>query len=322
VSFDADGFGNSTGRIRWSELVAVGIRTTAAGPFAEDLFWQFLLHDRMVALPGACVTGDAIRELHARLPGLDSAKIVEAMGSTSERIFRVWHAEESRTAWHADRFAIRFAALVARLGGSADASAETFARLHERWASPDRSYHGVEHLADCVRELDGAGAGAEIADVVELALWYHDAVYEPRRRDNEERSAELLFADAAVLGIPRATAEAAAALVRATEIGGPMQSTGDTATDLIRDVDLSILGRDVLRFMDYEYAVGEEYAHVPALCYQLGRGRFLASLLATPAIYRTAHFRRRYEERARFQIATLLSTQRYRSYRWLRWLKR
>ena len=99
-----------------------------------------------------------------------------------------------------------------------------------------------------------------------------------------------------------------------------MPTSGQAAVDLIRDVDLSILGRDVLRFMDYEYAVEEEYAFMSSLKYRLGRGRFLASLLASPSIYRTSHFRERYEERARSHLAVLLGTPRYWAYRWLRWL--
>jgi predicted metal-dependent HD superfamily phosphohydrolase len=72
--------------------------------------------------------------------------------------------------------------------------------------------------------------------------------------------------------------------------------------------------------MEYEHAVAEEYAFIPRLSYQLGRGRFLASLLAAPSIYRTAHFRERYEERARSQIGALLRSPRYRRYRWFPWL--
>ena len=273
----------------------------------------------MIELPGTWFTGDAVGELQATCLG-PTGKIIAAMGSTNERIFRVWHVEDSRTAWNDDQFAIRFAALVARLGGSANTIREPFAQLRGGWAGRERRYHGLEHLADCLRELDRAAPEAGVANLVELALWYHDAVYEPRRSDNEERSAELLISHAADLGIPQPTAAMAAELVRATKYTGPMPAVGQAAVDLVRDVDLSIFGRDVLRFMDYEHAVGEEYAFMPALAYHLGRGRFLASLLAAPSIYRTSHFRERYEVRARSQIGALLRSPRYRAYRWLRWL--
>ena len=77
----------------------------------------------MIQLPGEWFTGDGVGELQAHLPGIDSTKIIAAIGSTNERIFRIWHVEESRTSWNDEQFALRFAAWVARLGGSADATA-------------------------------------------------------------------------------------------------------------------------------------------------------------------------------------------------------
>src|SRR5205814_4664388 len=87
---------------------------------------------------------------------------------------------------------------------------------------------------------------------------------------------------------------------------------GDRATDLIVDIDLSILGRDPLAFMDYEYSVEEEYAAIPTAAYRTARGQFLASLLAAPFIYRTPAFRARCAEGARAQIRALLDGPRYR----------
>ena len=86
------------------------------------------------------------------------------------------------------------------------------------------------------------------------------------------------------------------------------------------DIDLSILGRDVLRFMDYEHGIAEEYAEVSTFTFRIARGRFLASLLARPRLFHTEAFRTRYEARARAQIAALLRSPRYRAYRWLHWL--
>src|SRR5262249_42093659 len=153
-------------------------------------------------------------------------------------------------------------------------------------------------------------------DIAELALWYHDAIYASGASDSEERSAALLVDDARLLGIPDERTLAAAACVRATaHLAGA--TPVEPAAELVVDINLSILGRDVLRFMEFEYAVEEEYAAVPRLRYFLGRGRFLAGLLEAPAIFRTPSFRARYEGRARANISALLASPRYRSYRWL-----
>jgi hypothetical protein len=84
----------------------------------------------------------------------------------------------------------------------------------------------------------------------------------------------------------------------------------------------SVLNVAGIRFMEFEYAVAEEYACVPSTLYFLARGRFLAELLASPTIFRTDHFRERYEPGARANIAALLRSPRYRAHRWFGWLYR
>jgi len=189
-----------------------------------------------------------------------------------------------------------------------------------RWSARTRSYHGVGHLEDCLDELDGVLADAVVADRAEFAIWYHDAVYCFRARDNEERSAQLLLEDAPKLALPRDCAQAAAALVRATALRPPPNAFREPGADLVVDVDRSILGRKAPRFWDYEVGIEEEYSPAVWPAFALARGRFLASLLALPSIYRTEHFRRQYEDAARRNISALLSSPRYRAYRWLRWL--
>jgi len=348
IQCDERGFDAGDARLRWDELLAVGIRTTSDGPFAADCFWQFLLRGGAVMeLPAAQLDGEALERVLAELPGIDLREVVTAMGSVEERVFRVWHAEESAWQWDTAPLRARFIALVERLGGHGDRSSQAFARLETAWSAPHRRYHDREHLLDCLRELDGvrresggpaSGTAAQgtRADVAELALWYHDAVYDPGRRDSEELSARLLLAEAAASNIPSRLALASAACVRATAHGAPRAATDRAADalhaatsasseppiDLVNDIDLAILGRDDLRFLEYEYSVEEEYAHVWSPYYFVARGRFLEALLAAPSIYRTRHFRARYEARARAHLEGLLASSRYRLHRWLKRARR
>jgi predicted metal-dependent HD superfamily phosphohydrolase len=307
----------------WGEVTATGIRTTADGPFSEDVFWQLQVGDRVIEIPGALVEDAELRIIGDKLPGLDWNQVARAMGSTDERVFSLWDVDSPRRM--ADRGALhaRFAELVARLGGGGDpAIGDAFDRLHTAWAGPQRRYHDLRHLAACLCEIDRAAFVPATADVIELALWYHDAIYEPGARDCEPRSADLLVRDAAALAIPRELAGCAADLVRATAHAAAPTACGDPATDLIVDIDLSILGRDRVAFLDYEYSVEEEYAAIPTAAFRTARGQFLGSLLATQFIFRTPIFRARYEERARANIRSLLDSRRYRRYvhrRWWRW---
>ncbi|HEX6106170.1 MAG TPA: hypothetical protein VFZ26_11340, partial [Gemmatimonadales bacterium] len=83
----------------------------------------------------------------------------------------------------------RFSDLVHRLGGGPEVG-WLYAALAAAWAEPHRVYHGTGHLRECLAELDGAPADGADRSTVEAALWFHDAVYDPKARDNEERSAD------------------------------------------------------------------------------------------------------------------------------------
>ena len=321
VFFDERGFGPAKNRIPWTELRALGIRTTAAGPWVEDLFWMFLSRTGLTEIPGEALTGGELQALQAHLPGIDNGKIIRAMGCAEDRVFRIWHPDAERTAWNEARDRTRFGALVQRLGGDGNAAGQTFEALAAAWGEPARRYHDREHLAECLLQIDLARASGASTDLAELALWFHDAVYVPGARDNEESSAKLLLAESRRLQLDRATADAAAALVRATAHEGSGGEPGPEEA-LMLDIDLSILGSDPLRFMEYEYAIEEEFEKIPRMRFRIGRGRFLASLLARPKIFRTDLFRERSEATAREQLSALLGTPRYRAFRLTRWLRR
>ena len=317
-----DESGIQTGEVllRWAELRSVGIRTTSAGPWLEDVFWMFLSRNHLIEIPGQAMTGDRLRVVQAQLEGMDHGKVIRAMGSAEERMFRVWHEDAGQTRWDEVQGRARFGALVRRLGGDEKASAETFEKLSRAWGERTRRYHDHEHLAECLHQLDLAAHLLASTDVVELALWFHDAVYVPAAAGNEDSSARLLLEESRHMRIDPATAERAAALVRATVHLAAEALEPEVA--LMLDVDLSILGSDPVRFMEYEYAIGEEFHDTPRLKFELGRGRFLTSLLARPSIFHTDFFRERYEAVAREQLSALLRTPRYRTFRLTRWLTR
>ncbi len=287
--------------IPWPEVSAVGIRTTADGPFEEDVFWLFVTPRGTAEVPGRFIDDGVLDGVREHLPGFAWEKMIAASMSTDERLWRAWHREDSRYAPSKDELAARFAALISRLGGAGS----TFEALYGRWSAEARRYHNVEHLVDCLRELDRAGGH----DLVELALWYHDAIYDASARDNEARSAELLLADAKALGIDAARA---AELVLATAHGS-VEPASAPDVDLLLDIDLSILGRDSLRFLDFDHGVAEEYAHLPRDAFRVGRAQFLAALLTRTSLFRTTAFRERYEAAARTNISDLLASPRYRT---------
>ncbi len=197
----------------------------------------------------------------------------------------------------------RLADLLRRLGASAD-PASLAEHVVAAWSSPDRRYHDRTHLRDCLSQLDAVPDSGADRGLVEAALWFHDAIYDSRADDNEERSAAWARGALPTLGIPRAAADEVARLVLLTRHFEP---ASDPAGRLLSDVDLSILGRPVDQFDAYERAIGEEYAWVPAAEFRAARTRVLSALLARSPLYQTAHFRHRYESVARHNLERALT---------------
>ncbi len=196
----------------------------------------------------------------------------------------------------------RFVDLLRRLHAAGDPQPLADAVL-TAWAEPGRRYHGLDHLLDCLAELDGAPADGADRDRVEAALWFHDAIYDPRAGDNEARSADWAGRALAELGIPPEVADDVARLVRLTR-------HTDQATDpsgrLLCDIDLAILGREPATFDAYDRSIRDEYAWVPEPDFSAARTRVLAGLLARSPLYQTMHFRRRYEAVARANLGRAL----------------
>ncbi|GAA2121908.1 HD domain-containing protein [Actinomadura napierensis] len=181
--------------------------------------------------------------------------------------------------------------------------------LDRRYGERHRKYHTREHLAavlDLVDELagDAAAPGAFDPDTVRLAAWFHDAVYDPERADNEERSARLAARMLADTDLSAATVDEVVRLVELTVTHAP--EPGDRGGQVLCDADLAVLGADPDRYAAYAAAVREEYAFVPEDLFRAGRAEVLNGLLALPRLFHTATARERYEERARRNIETEL----------------
>jgi predicted metal-dependent HD superfamily phosphohydrolase len=187
--------------------------------------------------------------------------------------------------------------------GAARTDPELCAELLARYREPHRKYHTLQHLDECLSELAQVRGLAERPAEVELALWFHDAIYEVRRSDNEARSAE--WADSAVLaaGVSAEVAARIRELVLATRHSEPAESAD---ARLLVDIDLAILGAPERRFDEYELQIRDEYAWVPTPIFRVKRREILATFLARPRIFRTDEFRGRLEARARANLARSL----------------
>lgn len=170
------------------------------------------------------------------------------------------------------------------LVGKGRGSVDSWARLLKRWSEPHRRYHGVRHLSAVLLFVDEFADHAEDPDAVRLAAWYHDAIYDPRASDNEERSAVLAESELAELGVPDERVAEAARLVRLT--AGHDPADGDRNGELLSDADVLVLASPPEAYVAYVNSVREEYGHLTDDVFRAGRAAVLESLLGAPRLFR------------------------------------
>jgi predicted metal-dependent HD superfamily phosphohydrolase len=178
------------------------------------------------------------------------------------------------------------------------------ARLAERYREPHRRYHDVRHLQEVLRTVDELAEHADDLEAVRWAAWYHDAIYDVHRDDNEERSSRLAEDELTALGCAPALVEEVARLVRLTATHRTQD--GDANGAVLCDADLRILAADPWRHAEYVADVRTEYAHIPDAQFRAGRAEVVRSLLAMERLYRTERAHTRWEERARANLAAEL----------------
>ncbi|MCA0394465.1 MAG: hypothetical protein LCH70_10190 [Proteobacteria bacterium] len=198
--------------------------------------------------------------------------------------------------------------------------APQLAGIEAAYAVPPRAYHDFGHVREVLRHYDAvaAGPGWVQPDEVRLAVLYHDAIYEPGRKDNEARSAAFAVADIA-RWLPDAGVDAGrvAALIELTARHGSFSPAdfGKTAvaddTCHFLDCDMAILGAEPAVFDAYDRAIAAEYrGHVPDWLFRINRRRFLKALLARPRIFLSGFFHERLDAQARANLRRAVTTKR------------
>jgi predicted metal-dependent HD superfamily phosphohydrolase len=176
------------------------------------------------------------------------------------------------------------------------------ARLQSAYADPRRAYHTMRHVRQSLALLNEVeDLDPDVAKILFYALWWHDAVYDPKRTDNETRSADMAARDLKAMGESRAVIREVTRLIRLT--AGHKVEEGDEAGALMVSIDLAILGSSPGEYDGYVGAIRREYAHVPNEAYRLGRTMVLNGFLDSPTIYPDPTFAERFEEQARENIA-------------------
>ncbi len=189
--------------------------------------------------------------------------------------------------------------------GDAPAALDAGREVLARYAEPHRRYHDQRHLAELLAALRALEPEGPPPPSVVLAAYWHDAVYDPRRDDDEARSAELAVQALRGLGQPGALVDEVRRLVLLTATHDP--DAQDAAGALLSDADLAVLAAGGARYAAYAADVRAEHAHVPDDAFRTGRSAVLRTLLDRAALYATARGRTWWEAAARANVEGELS---------------
>jgi predicted metal-dependent HD superfamily phosphohydrolase len=178
------------------------------------------------------------------------------------------------------------------------------------YQSPERHYHNLGHLAEMFRVTERLSGQVENPNALHLAIWFHDAVYDSRAKDNERRSGELAVDLLGPIGVPSATIERIVQMIWATAHTTDAGPPASRDTQVLLDADLAILGASEERYARYAADIRKEYAWVPEADYRAGRTAVLEKFLARPRIYHTQIMFEEGDARARANLrAEIASSQ-------------
>src|ERR1043166_6113314 len=150
---------------------------------------------------------------------------------------------------------VRYADFFQRIGAKGDAS-KSFKALAARYSERHRTYHNLSHINAMLDDLEQVRYLAQNPDVVEGAVWYHDVVYDPKAKDNEEQSAALAVTTLKEAGLADIFYDVVNKLIMATKHS---EISTDPDAQLLADIDLAILGKSDHTFDMYERAIRKEY---------------------------------------------------------------
>ncbi len=190
---------------------------------------------------------------------------------------------------------------------------DTYKNLTVCYQEPHRHYHTLTHLKSCFYHLD-AYASSELCELdksslleVELALWFHDVIYQPRSLTNEKDSAAKLSDFLNYNASQETQSLRLIELVLVTQHPSIAQNKQqgillDIDLSILLDIDLSILGADSACYDEFELAIKQEYKWVPDELYKEKRSCLLNSLLRHKHVFQSEYFTVHLEHQAQCNI--------------------
>ena len=174
--------------------------------------------------------------------------------------------------------------------------------LENAYTESQRYYHTVQHIVECLDLFHQIKAQFNDPITVELAIWFHDVIYDPKASDNEEQSAALMQKYCSNL-LASDQIQKVYEWIIATK---KHQASTDQDLNYLLDIDLAILGSSTVRFAEYEQQIQQEYAWVEPELYKLKRAEVLHYFFQMKPLYQTEYFRQLFEDQAKQNLLKII----------------
>lgn len=170
-----------------------------------------------------------------------------------------------------------------------------FNKLKELYSEPKRKYHNANHIHYCLEQFEYVRHLPNDPEAVEMAIWLHDAIYDPEFRENELQSAVLASSILKIACLPFHWRDLVFNLILWTR---HISQPKEIDAQVLVDIDLSSLGKPWEGFIFDSKRIREEYWRISDKYFQIGRCVFFKKLLKRPTIYLTQFFNDKYEAQA------------------------
>jgi predicted metal-dependent HD superfamily phosphohydrolase len=176
---------------------------------------------------------------------------------------------------------------------------ELWSEIENNYSSNKRHYHTLQHLDNLLTQLTEVKGEIQNWTVILFTLYYHDAVYNALKSNNEEKSAELAEKRMKQLSVPNDAIERCKKQILATK--SHLKST-DIDTNYFTDADLLVLGQSWETYSMYYKNVRKEYSIYPDFVYNPGRKKVLTHFLSMDRIFKTDFFYNNFEIQAKHNL--------------------
>jgi predicted metal-dependent HD superfamily phosphohydrolase len=168
--------------------------------------------------------------------------------------------------------------------GTRDDGQATFEMLLSLHNEPTRRVHTAQHLLDCFAMLKRWHKETQFFHQLAMGIWFHDALYDAQRHDNEARSARLASERLSAAKVMPDNVQRIRDLIISTRPGEQLQSR---EARLLHDIDRAVFGADAETYNRYERHLRYEQLHIGDFIYRRKRIEQLQALLGKSQLYLT-----------------------------------